>query len=62
MAQAADFYIQQAASCGEAAEGATLANERDKYLQAQAAWQALADASAKTQEAARKREAERKPS
>lgn len=43
MASPIDFYLEQAADCARQAAGATLDNQRDKYLQAQAAWQALAD-------------------
>jgi hypothetical protein len=59
MAQPVSFYIEQAASCGAAAAAATLANQRDKYLSAQTAWQTLADAAAKTRDEAAKREAAR---
>jgi hypothetical protein len=59
MSQPVSFYIQQAENCGSAAAASTLINERDKYLQAQAAWQALADATAKTRNEAAKRDAER---
>jgi hypothetical protein len=59
MTQQSEFYLKQAASCGQAAAAAILANERDKFLSAQAAWQALADSVAKVQEQAAKREAER---
>lgn len=57
MAHQSEFYMQQAENCGTAAAAATLANERDKYLQAQAAWQALAAASAKIRDGAAKRDA-----
>jgi hypothetical protein len=59
MVNPASFYKQQAENCAKAAAAATLANERDKFLQAQAAWRSLADAMAFTQAAAAKREAER---
>jgi hypothetical protein len=59
MAQLVSFYLQQARNCGEAADAATLANQRGKFLDAQAAWQALADQTLKVQEAAAKREAAR---
>lgn len=36
------FYLEQAALCGQAAEAATLDNQREKFLTAQKAWQALA--------------------
>jgi hypothetical protein len=56
------FYAQQAENCARAAAEATLANTRDKFLQAQAAWQALADKTAVVQAEAEKREAERRQS
>jgi hypothetical protein len=59
MANLAAFYVQQAQNCEKAAAQATLDNERDKFLQAQAAWQSLADASARVQAEAAKREAAR---
>jgi hypothetical protein len=59
MAEAVTFYVRQAESCGKAAAEATLDNQRDKFLQAQAAWQALADKTAMVQAQAAKREAER---
>lgn len=59
MAEAVTFYARQAENCGKAAAAATLNNERDKFLQAQAAWQALADKTAMVQAQAAKREAER---
>ena len=43
MAVSSEFYRDQIAQCAEAAAAATLTNQRDKYLQARAAWQALAD-------------------
>jgi hypothetical protein len=60
MVNQASFYKQQAENCAKAAAAATLENERDKFLQAQAAWRSLADATAFTQAAAAKREAERR--
>lgn len=59
MAEAITFYQNQAESCGKAAAEASLENQRDKFLQAQAAWQALADKTAMVQARAAKREAER---
>jgi hypothetical protein len=53
------FYVQQAENCGKAASMATLTNERNRFLQAQAAWQALADKTALMQAEAARREAER---
>lgn len=43
MSASGKFYLAQAATCAQAAENTALANQRDKYLRAQAAWQALAD-------------------
>jgi hypothetical protein len=60
MAQPETFYVQQAENCGKSAAAATLDNERQKFLDAQAAWQSLADATARTQAEAAKRDAERK--
>ncbi len=37
------FYLEQVASCAKSAEGAALPNLRTKYLDAQAAWQELAN-------------------
>jgi hypothetical protein len=59
MAVTVAFYTQQAENCRKAASEATLANERVKFLRAQAAWQALADKMARLQGEAAKREAER---
>jgi hypothetical protein len=59
MAEARSFYVQQAENCAKAASEATLTNERVKFLQAQAAWQALADKTVLGQAQAAKREAER---
>jgi hypothetical protein len=57
MAQPMTFYIEQAAQCGAQASAATLDNERDKFLSAQAAWQGLADALARSLAERAKREA-----
>ena len=43
MSASGKFYLAQAALCAQNAQGTALANQRDKYLRAQAAWQALAD-------------------
>lgn len=37
------FYLAQAAQCGRDAEETSLANVRERYLLAQAAWQSMAD-------------------
>jgi hypothetical protein len=42
MSTTSSFYLQQAASCADAALTALLPNEREKCLRSQAAWQALA--------------------
>ncbi len=60
MAQPVIFYVQQAEKCGKAASEAMLDNQKQKFLQAQAAWQLLADSTARTQAETAKREAERK--
>ena len=43
MSASGKFYLAQAALCAQSAQGTALANQREKYLRAQAAWQALAD-------------------
>jgi len=53
------FYTDQAATCARSADGAALANERDKYLRAEAAWQALASREDSIRAVREKREAER---
>ncbi len=59
MSASGQFYIAQAASCARSAAGTTLPNERDKYLRAGAAWQALADRELGVKAAREQREAER---
>lgn len=59
MSASSQFYLSQAALCARSAAGASLANERDKYLRAQAAWQALADRELGIKAAREKRDAER---
>ena len=59
MSASSQFYIGQAALCARSAAGAILANERDKYLRAEAAWQALADREVGIRTARAQREAER---
>lgn len=49
MTATTDFYITQAKACAQAAELAQLDNQRDKYLSAQLAWEALADRTTKIQ-------------
>lgn len=41
-----DFYRAQAKACADAADLAQLDNQREKYLSAQRAWEALADRTA----------------
>ena len=48
MSEAQDFYLRQVAPSAKAAGETDLANQRDKYLRAQAAWQVLADRAGKT--------------
>ena len=43
MSASGKFYLAQAELCAQSAEKTALANQKDKYLRAQAAWQALAD-------------------
>ena len=43
MSASGKFYLAQAELCALSAEKTALANQKDKYLRAQAAWQALAD-------------------
>ena len=43
MSASGKFYLAQVALCAQSAETTPLANQREKYLRAQAAWQALAD-------------------
>lgn len=44
-----NFYREQARLCGNAAEGADLENQRDKFLRAERAWLLLADRTGKIQ-------------
>lgn len=60
MADQVAFYRRQAEMCGTSAASSILENERQKFLNAQSAWQTLADAMARTQAAAAKRDAERR--
>ncbi len=58
MSQPPSFYADQAAACEKAAAEATLSNQKEKYRQAQAAWQALADTTVRHREEAARRQAE----
>lgn len=51
------FYLDQAAECARSAAGATLSNQREKYLRAQAAWEALANRNQYVRAARERREA-----
>ncbi len=56
MSVSTQFYIDQAAKCGNDAAGAALANQRETLLRAQSAWQAMADKGIKTDAERAKRE------
>lgn len=53
------FYLEQAASCARSAEAEALPNRREKFLEAQVAWQALADRAIRIHAESEKREAEK---
>lgn len=53
------FYLAQAANCARSAAATQLDNQRETYLRAQAAWQALADREIGVKAARDLREAER---
>lgn len=55
-----EFYRAQAQACADAAETAELDNQREKYLSAQRAWEALADRTAAIEEQRETRLAEAK--
>jgi hypothetical protein len=59
MSASSQFYIDQAALCAKSAAGATLANQRETYMRAGAAWQALADRENDIAVAREKRDAEK---
>jgi hypothetical protein len=59
MSTESSFYMQQVANCAREAEAAALPNQRDKYLRAQSAWQALADRKLLTEAKRARIEAER---
>lgn len=59
MSASSNFYSTQAETCALAASKAMLDNEREKYLRAEAAWQALANREIETQAARLKREADK---
>ena len=59
MSATCQFYLDQAALCAKSAAGATLANQRETYVRAGAAWQALADREIDIATAREKRDAEK---
>ena len=59
MSASGKFYLAQAALCAQNAQGTALANQRDKYLRAQAAWQALAERELGIKAAREQRDGER---
>jgi hypothetical protein len=59
MSATVSFYLEQVAKCATEARGAALDNQRAKYLDAQAAWQELADRAAHVQTEREKRDAAR---
>lgn len=59
MSLPSQFYLAQAALCARSAAETPLLNQRDKYLRAQTAWQALADRELGIKAAREQREAER---
>jgi hypothetical protein len=59
MSTPGEFYTAQAASCAKSATDTPLPNLREKYLRAQAAWQALADREIGVRAAREQREAEK---
>ncbi|NKJ40841.1 hypothetical protein [Novosphingobium sp. SG720] len=59
MSEAQDFYLRQVALSAKAADESDLANQRDKHLRSQAAWQVLADRAGKTAAAKAANEAQK---
>jgi hypothetical protein len=59
MSATVSFYLEQVAKCATEAQGAALDNQRAKYLDAQAAWQELADRALHVQTEREKRDAAR---
>lgn len=59
MSEAQDFYLRQVALSAKAAGESDLANQRDKHLRSQAAWQVLADRAGKTAAAKAANEAQK---
>jgi hypothetical protein len=44
-----EFYLERVAQCADEAKTSGLANQRTKFLHAEAAWQALANRSARNE-------------
>ena len=59
MFASSQFYLNQAALCAKSAAGTLLPNQRETFLRAQAAWQALADREIEIKAARDLRDAER---
>jgi hypothetical protein len=59
MSATVSFYLEQVAKCAVQAQGAALDNQRSKFLEAQAAWQELADRAGHVQSEREKRDAVR---
>jgi hypothetical protein len=59
MSASCQFYLDQAALCAKSAQGAKLANQRETFVRAGAAWQALADREIDIAAAREKRDAEK---
>ncbi len=59
MSAPVSFYLEQVANCARSAESAQLDNQRAKFLDAQAAWQELADRAIHVQAEREKRDAAR---
>jgi hypothetical protein len=61
MSVSSQFYLDQADLCGRKALDAALSNQREIYLRSQAAWQAMADRTIRTDAERAKREASKVP-
>lgn len=51
-----EFYLERVAQCADEAKTSSLANQRNKFLHAEAAWQALANRSARNEGVQKERE------
>lgn len=61
MAVSTQFYLDQAADCARNAGSAALDNQRETFLRAAAAWQAMADRAIMVATEREKREAAKGP-